>query len=216
MRKAGFAERACSAKLILRGQEISVADDADQVGIDVLGADLGFGKPVVSFEIDQTGSGSHREYQIYSLSKPIRMLYTIRGGDSYSAADTDLDGRVEIWTDDAGAVDGFEGIPKVDLDFAPTVVFRFEKGRLLDVGPEFIPYYDALITKLRIQINQSDLAEFKQSDGRLSFNAHVSIANLHRQVRTKITVLELVWAFLYSGREKEAWSALDELCLCKM
>jgi hypothetical protein len=211
MRKGGFAERACSAKLILRGQEISVADDADQVGIDVLGADLGFGKPVVSFEIDQTGSGSHREYQIYSLSKPIRMLYTIRGGDSYSAADTDLDGRVEVWTDDAAAVDGFEGLPKADLDFAPTVVFRFEKGRLFDVGSEFISYYDALISKLRTQINQSDLAEFKQSDGRLSFNAHVSIANLHRQVRTKIAALELVWAFLYSGREKEAWSTLDEL-----
>jgi hypothetical protein len=211
MRKGAFAERACSAKLVSKGQEVPVVEDAGQVGIDVLGADLGFGKPVVAFQIDRKGRGSNVVYQIYSLTKPAALLYTISGGNSYSAADTDLDGRVEIWTDDAAAVDGFEGLPKVDLDFAPTVVLRFEKGHLVDVGSEFISYYDALISKLRSQINQSDLAEFKQSDGRLSFSSLASGAKLHRQMRTKITVLEIVWAYIYSGRDKEAWIALDDL-----
>ena len=211
MRKGAFAERACSAKLVAKGQEIPVVDDAGQVAIDILGADLGFGKPVVAFQIDETGRGSHVVYQIYSLSKPAALLYKLSGGDRYSAADTDLDGRVEIWTDDAVAVDQFEGIPKADLDFAPTVVLRFEKGHLVDAGSEFVSYYDAEISKLRSQMNQADLAEFEQSDGRLSFKSPGSNANLHRLIRTKISVLEVIWAYLYSGREEQAWSALDEL-----
>lgn len=210
MRNGSFAERTCAAKLVWKGREISVASDADQVGIDVLGADLGFGKPVAAFQIDQSGRGSGRSYQIYSLAKP-HLLYTITGGNSYRAADTDLDGRIEIWTDDAVAVDGFERIPTVDLDFAPTVVFRFDKGRLVDVGSEFLSYYDAQISKLRSQVSETDLVEFKRSDGRLSAPSLRPGEDLHHLVRTKISVLEIVCAYLYSGREHEAWSALEEM-----
>ena len=211
IRNGAFAERACEAKLVSKGQDVVVADNADQVGIDVLGVDLGFGKPVVAFQIDQTGRGSDVEYKIYSLSKPTRLLYTLSGGDSYSAADSDLDGRVEVWTDDAAAVDGFDGIPKSALDIVPTVVLRFEKGRPVDVGSEFIPYYDARIAQLRSAIANSDLAAFKQSDGRLSVTGTYSGSVLHALMRTKIAVLEIVWAYLYSGRDKEAWAALDEM-----
>ena len=211
VRKGSFAERACTAKLVWNTQEISVASDAGQVGIDVLGADLGFGMPVVAFQIDKSGSGSDRTYQIYSLARSPRLLYTIKGASSYRAADTDLDGRIEIWTDDAAAVDGFERIPSVDLDFAPIVVFRFKKGRLVDVGPEFQSYYDAQIVKLRSQVSEHDLAAFKGSDGQLSATLHRSGEDLHRLVRTKISILEIVWAYTYSGREHEAWSALEAM-----
>lgn len=211
MRNGSFAQRACAAKLVWNRQEISVASDAGQVGIDVLGADLGFGKPVVAFQIDDSGAGSNRTYQIYSLARPPQLLYTIKGADSYRAADTDLDGRVEIWTDDAVAVDGFERVPSADLDFSPTVVLRFEKGRPVDVGSEFLSYYDAQIAKLRSQVSERDLAEFKQSDGDLSAITLQSGEELHRLARTKISVLEIVWAYLYSGREQEAWSALNEM-----
>jgi hypothetical protein len=211
MRKGSFAQRACVAKLVWNGQEISVASDAGQVGIDVLGADLGFGKPVVAFQIDDSGAGSNRTDQIYSLAKHPQLLYTIKGANSYRAADTDLDGRVEIWTDDAVAVDGFERVPGADLDFPPTVVLRFEKGRPVDVSSEFLSYYDAQIAKLRSQVSERDLAEFKQSDGDLSARTPQSSGELHRLARTKISVLEIVWAYLYSGREQEAWSALSEM-----
>ena len=211
MRKGSFAERACAAKLVWNGQEISVASDAGQVGIDVLGADLGFGKPVVAFQIDDSGAGSNRAYQIYSLARHPQLLYTLKGANSYRAADTDLDGRVEIWTDDAVAVDGFERVPSAELDSPPTVVLRFEKGRPVDVGSEFRSFYDAQIVKLRSQVSERDLAEFKQSDGDLSANTLRSGEELHRLVRTKVSVLEIVWAYLYSGREQEAWSALNEM-----
>jgi hypothetical protein len=136
-----FLCRAClPANLVWNGQEISVGSDADQVGIDILGADLGFGMPVAAFQIDKSGSSSNRSYQIYSLTKTPHLLYAITGGDSYRAADTDLDGRIEVWTDDAAVADGFERIPIVDFDFAPTVVLRFEKGHPVDAGSEFLPY----------------------------------------------------------------------------
>jgi hypothetical protein len=185
-RRGAFAERACGAKLIAKGQ-------------------------VVSFQIDKSGSGSNRIYQIYSLTKPAHLLYTLAGGNSYSAADTDLDGRVEIWTIDAAAVDGFEGVPEGNFDFAPTVVLRFEKGHFADVGSEFISYYDALISKTRAQVTQRDIDEFKQSDGKLSLKVLLPAEELHREMRTKISILEIVWAYVYSGREKEAWSVLNEM-----
>ncbi len=211
VRKGSFAQRACAARLVWKNQEISVASDAGQVGIDALGADLGFGKPVVAFQIDNSGAGSNRTYQIYSLAKPPQLLYTLKGADSYRAADTDLDGRIEIWTDDAAAVDGFEKIPGADFDFPPTVVLRFEKGRPVDVGSEFLSSYDAQIAKLRSQVSDRDLAEFKQSPGDLSATKLQAGEQLHRLARTRIAVLEIVWAYLYSGREPEAWSALNQM-----
>jgi hypothetical protein len=34
---------------------------------------------------------------------------------------------------------------------------------------------------------------------------------MHRRRVTKIKVLEIVWAYLYSGREQQAWDALAEM-----
>lgn len=211
VRKDGFAERVCAATLSWKKKELSVAADADQVGIDVLGADLGFGEPVVALQVDESGSGSDRVYLIYSLLKPPHLLYTIKGANSYRAADTDLDGHVEIWTNDAAAVNGFERVPVVDLDSPPTVVLRFEKGRLVDVSSQFLSYYDAQITRFRSQFTADDLSSFKRSDGKLSVDNRQSPEELHRLIRTKISILEIVWAYLYSGREQQAWASLNDL-----
>jgi len=49
-------------------------------------------------------------YKIYSLREPPALLRSISGGEFFSAADTDLDGRVEIWTDDAASVTSFDNL----------------------------------------------------------------------------------------------------------
>ncbi|MGA2414536.1 MAG: hypothetical protein ABSF59_08800 [Candidatus Sulfotelmatobacter sp.] len=77
------------------------------------------------------------KYEIYSLRKPPRSLRTINGGDFFGAADADLDGRIEIWTGHAGAVDAFEGLTPGEFDFAPTLALRFEHRRPVDVSSEF-------------------------------------------------------------------------------
>lgn len=116
---------------------------------------------------------------------------------------------MEIWTNDAATINGFERVPLKSFDFAPTVVLRFEKKHLVDVSSEFTPQYDGQIANLRAQMDPRELAAFKSSDGVLSMEIPRSSDELHRLTRTKIEVLEIVWAYLYSGRDAEAWSALQ-------
>jgi hypothetical protein len=210
-KKDNFALHACRASLFSDGQEIVVAPEVAQADIDVMGADLGLGPLVIAFQIKQTEADPRIQYKIYSLSKPPELLRTITGEDYFSAADTRLDGSVEIWTTDAVAVDGFENLPRGAFDFAPTVVLRFEDKKLIDVSSEFRPYFDRQIKLLRAQLNAQQLSDFKQSDGRLSDNKLSRLAAKDPLLTAKIKVLEIVWCYLYSVREQEAWSALAEM-----
>ena len=101
------------------------------------------------------------EYKIYSLRSPPTLLRTITGGEYFSAADTDLDGRVEIWTDDAAAVEGFENLRVSDLDFAPPVILRFDRGRLLDASSEFQESYDQKIAAVRAKLGSGGPCRFQ-------------------------------------------------------
>ena len=209
---ATLATRACAAKLGWGKQELVVATDAWQIDLDAFGVDLGDGVPVAAFQIKRSDTDCCMEYRIYSLKKQPRLLRTITGGEFFSASDIDLDGRVEIWTDDAVAVDGFERLTLSELDSAPTVVFRFAHGRLLDVSAEFQSYFDHEIAGIRAGIPPQDLQDFKNSDGKLAEIATpASAERLHRLRTMKIKALEIVWAYLYSGRDEEAWRSLAEM-----
>jgi outer membrane biosynthesis protein TonB len=93
-------------------------------------------------------------------------------------------------------------------------VQRFVRGRLLDVSSEFQRYFDAQITRMRSELNADDLREFKNSDGRLPHTAYFSATDVRRGeelARTKARVVQIVWAYLYSGREEQASRALDQM-----
>jgi hypothetical protein len=205
-----LARRVCTATLSWDQQNLVVTPEASQVDVDALGVDLGLGVPVVAFQVKKSDVPSRMAYEIYSLQNPPRLLREITGGDYFSAADSDLDGRVEIWTGDVGVADGFEGLALGEFDFAPTLVLRFEDGRLMDVSSEFQSRFDQQIAMVRAQLGPDELANFKNSDGRLL--ASSSPAAQRDQLRaTKVKVLEIVWAYLYSGREPQAWSALASM-----
>ena len=129
--------RVCEAALSWGDQNLVISDAASEVDIDAFGVDMGLGTPVAAVQIRKSKTDCCMEYRIYSLREPPVLLRRITGGEYFSAADTDLDGRVEIWTDDAGTVDGFENFKLKDMDFAPPVVLRFEHGKLLDASSEF-------------------------------------------------------------------------------
>jgi len=205
-----LAGRVCEATLSWDKQQIVITGKA-QLDVDVFGVDLGLGGPVVAFQLKNSDNECCMAYQIYSLQKPPRLLRTITGGDSFSASDTDLDGRVEIWTTDADAVNGFENLVEGELDFAPTVVLRFQHSQLLDVSSEFRSYFDQQIAKLRAGLDSQDLQDFKNGDGRSTSAASLSAQRLHQLRSVKIKVLEVVWSYLYSGREAEAWRALIDM-----
>ena len=212
VKSAGLATRHCEAKLQWGKHELVIEPDAAQLDIDLLGANLGLGSPVFALQIKKYELDSLMKYQIYSLANPPKLLRTITGGDFFLAADTDLDGRIEIWTHDAGAVNDFEGIPLSALDFAPTVVLRFEQQRLVDVGSEFPAHFDGQIALLRARLDAQQLSDFKHSDGKLSpLTFAIPADKFHSLRATKIQVLEIVWCYLYSGREHEAWQALAEM-----
>lgn len=210
-RNGELATRACAAKLSWEKQELVVATGASQLDVDAFGVDLGDGVPVAAFQIKKLNTDCCMEYQIYSLEKPPRLLHTITGGDFFSASDLDLDGSVEIWTNDAAAVNGFENLALSELDSAPIVVFRFAHGQLLDVSAEFQPHFDAEIARIRAGIHPLELEDFKDSDGKLASTPSISAQRLHHLRLVKIKVLEIVWGYLYSGRDQDAWRSLAEM-----
>jgi len=190
---------------------VTIATGAAQLDIDALGVDLGLDVPVAAFQVKKMDSDCCMEYQIYSLERLPRLLRTITGGDFFSAADTDLDGRVEIWTDDTAAISNFENLDVTELGSAPTIVLRFAHGKLLDVSSEFQLYFDHEIAEIRKGLDSEDLSDFKRSDGKLSPDTQLSAARLHQLRVVKARILEIVWCYVYSGREQEAWRTLAEM-----
>jgi hypothetical protein len=211
VKNGAFATRACEARLSWNSQQLQVASGAAQVSIDLLGSDLGLGTPVVAFQVRNAERDTQSEYRIYSLKGTPALLRTVSGGSSYRAADTNLEDHIEIWTDDTKAVDGFEEIPAADLDFAPTVVLRFQKQHLLEASADFQSQYDRQIADVRGRLDAADLADFSSTDGVLTISAIRSPDRLRRLLKVKAQVLEIVWSYLYSGREQDAWQALADL-----
>ena len=203
--------RVCESALSWGDQRLVVSDAAPELDVDAFGVDLGMGVPVIAVQVKKSKAECCMEYRIYSLREPPELLRSITGGRSFSAADTDLDGRVEIWTDDAASVEGFESLKLSDLDFAPPIVLRFVRGQLLDASSEFRPYFDQKIADERAKLTPQDLGDFKLSDGKLASAAALPAAWLARLRSVKVSVLEIVWSFLYSGREEEAWHSLAEM-----
>jgi hypothetical protein len=206
-----LATRECAAKLSWEEHERFVATTASQVDLDAFGVDFGGGVPTAAFQIKKSDTDCCVEYRIYSLEKPPRLQRSITGGGFFNASDIDLDGRIEIWTNDSAAVDGFENLTLGELDSAPTIVLRFEHAQLLDVSAEFQPYFDGEIARTRSEIREQDLQDFKSSDGKLTATSSISPERLHQLRAVKIKVLEIIWAYLYSGREQDAWHSLAEM-----
>jgi len=210
-RNKELAARVCDASLSWVDQTLVLTSAASELDIDALGVDLGMGVPVVALQVKQSKTECCMGYEIYSLKQPPVLLRRISGGEFFGAADTDLDGRVEIWTDDAAVVDGFENLKLSDLDFAPPIVLRFARKRLLDVSSEFRPYFDQKISLERAKLDPRDLDDFKHSDGKLDPSAGLSPVTRSRLRSAKMKILEIVWSYLYSGREQDAWRSLQEM-----
>lgn len=207
----GLASRSCGATLSYRGKTIDAVDDASQVDIDLMDADIDRGGPIVGIQYTEPGSNRQMTYAIYRLDRTLQLLRTIKGGDFFRAADFHLDKHIEIRTGDVTAADGFDGIPLSSFDFAPTMYLQFEDGKLIDVSSEFRSEYDRTIADLKAALDPASLKAFKSTNGKLDSIYLRPADEIHSLTVTKIKVLELVWSYIYSGREAEAWSTLNEM-----
>ena len=211
-RNGALATRSCTANLSWGKQALVVAANAAEIDLDAFGTDFGDGIPVAAFEIKKADSDCCTDYVIYSLKKAPYLLRTITGGEFFSASDMNLDGTVELFTNDAAAVDGFDKLTLGEMDSPPTIVLRLASAHLQDVSAEFQPYFDDQIRSVRATIDAHDLEDFRNSDGVLAAtSAESSSEKLHHLRTVKIKVLEIAWAYLYSGREQEAWRSLGEM-----
>jgi hypothetical protein len=199
------AARVCRALLSWNDQDVVVAEGAAEVDVDLFGVDLGAGVPVVAFEVKNSTADCCMTYEIYSLEGPVRLVRRLHGGNYFSGRDSNLDGQIEIWTDDAAAIDGLEGLRASQIPFPPTCVLRFEGGKLLDVSSEFQPHFDETIAAIRSQMKPDELRQFKLGEGRLAAK------NGQNLLPVRVQILELVWAYLYSNRERQAWQTLTEM-----
>lgn len=208
-----LATRMCQASIIWGGHELQIADDAAEVDLDLFGVNLENNEPVAAFQIRKSEADCCVRYEIYSLNAPPQLVRTIKGAGYFRAEDTRLDGRVEIWTDDAAVINGFEGMAASEMEFPPTSVLRFQGGDLMDVTSEFKTYFDHQIAFLRRSLNPTQLQAFRQSDGKLQFGRKPSAqgASTLELRRVKTQVLEIAWAYLYSNRQTEALNALREM-----
>jgi hypothetical protein len=205
-----LARRVCQAAIRWSGGSLVVAGEAAQIDVDMFGVDVEANQPVAAFQIKRSDRQCCMTYQIYSLENPPLLLRTITGATLFTGADTDLDGRVEIWADDRETVEGFEGFSAREIQFIPTCVIRFEHKRLVDVSAEFRPYFDEVIATVKAGLNDADLRSFLKG-GRLQEGDAGSARQISRVLdlrAVKLRVLEIVWAYLYSGREQQAWESL--------
>jgi hypothetical protein len=93
----------------------------------------------------------------------------------------------------------FDGLSYVDSIF-PTVFLELQGRRLRDVSHRFVPSYDREIEHARARLSPALLQEFLRSD-----------PSREEKHEAFPVVLEIVLAYLYSGREAQAWHVLDSL-----
>lgn len=202
----GFGAHLCQAGLTWEKDSLTVAKDAQEIDLDLFDVDLEGLGPVAAFQVRESADECCNTYRIYSLEKPAHLVRTIRGG-TFQGADTDMDGRVEIWAEDRAAIDGFEGLNQSAIEYPPTYVLRFEHSQLHDASWAFQDHFDHIIAELREGTDPDELRAFQESDGRLQYS--VERINEWRRLRAvRVRILEIVWAYLYSGREHEAWKTL--------
>jgi len=158
------------------------------------GDDLfGDGNPTLILEGFSGGAHCCYTYQIVDLGEKPRVLPTIRNQSPFYVFKDPVSKRFRIMTSD-GAFDSFDGLCHACAPF-PRVVLQADAAGLHDVSSQFIDQYDSQIALARAKIADGDIGKFMISDF----------------ADAKAVVLDIVFSYLYSGREAQAWQTLDEM-----
>ncbi len=185
----------CRASLIMpAGQRTHLIDDAMVAIHQGTGEDL-FGDGHLSLVLEGFSGGAHccYTYRIIDLTNPPVVLPPIENETPFYFFKDKASGRFRILTSDGG-FDYFDNLCHACVHL-PSVVLRLDAEGLHDVSPQFVEQYDTEIAAARARIPQGDIGKFQMADFQ----------------DAKPVVLEIVLSYLYSGREAEAWQALEEM-----
>lgn len=167
---------------------------------EISGADVnGDGAPDVVFDGFSGGRGCCYTYWIVSLRKKPRVLREIHNQVPLVFRRRH-DGQVEVRTGE-GAFDLFL-LPHENA-VIPELTFRLQGSKLIDVSAEYRKEYDEQIAKAQNELTPDSLDKFRRS----VYTQKMFID----QASTVKAVLTIVLNYLYSGRDSQAWQALEEM-----
>lgn len=172
--------------VLLKGEAVSVYQGT---GDDVFGD----GSPSIILQDFSGGTESRYTYKIVNLSEPPVVLPAIENEAPFYFFQDTASHSYRIMTTDGG-FHNFDGLC-FDCSPFPRVVLRVDKDGLHDVSADFVEQYDSEIALAQAKIGEGGIAKFLEADFRDARNV----------------VLEIVFAYLYSGRQTEAWQALDQM-----
>ena len=148
--------------------------------------------------IEMNSGGAHCCWIYYIVTQLPTPHVAAKIANQYSVEFIDYRGIElnDLVTRDGGFID-FENWP-YNLVPAPTVYIRFVRGRPTDAGSLFKALYDEEIAQARARIKPAALEYFHSR-------------NIYDDTETASNVLQIVLAYLYSGREEQAWKELNAM-----
>jgi hypothetical protein len=138
---------------------------------------------------------------VVSLGEHAHLLKTIENHYGFWLQD-DCGGEIRIRTLD-GAFQGNSDLIDVyhyDL-FTPPVVFEMEGEKLIDATPACRPYFDRQIESLRSRLTTEDVSGFRTNQ----------IADAFHRGEVKGRILNVIFCYLYTGREAQAQEILRQM-----
>jgi hypothetical protein len=183
-----------------RGKRMTIAYEWALSVDPVTGSDInGDGAPEIVLDGYSGGLHCCYTYLVVSLGKTPKVLHTFANPVPIKF-EKQPDGTALIRAND-GVFDYFV-IPHADA-FIPQLVLKPEGNVLVDVSAEHPEVYDREIEQARKDLTKEDIEKLKASNYR-----HLLFTD---QVPTVKKALTIVLDYIYSGREDDAWKALDEM-----
>src|SRR5713226_3779672 len=158
------------------------------------------GAPHLVLESYSGGAHCCWTYYIISLGSKPGMLLKLENNRDVSFY-KNKNGRIDLATLD-GAFDYFDEVCHACSPF-PLVYLRLDGSNLIDISPEYIQEYDEIIRDSQRGLTAEQRQRLKTLKEKPSDDEPVERARYH--------ALTIVLAYLYSGREKQAHQALQEL-----
>jgi hypothetical protein len=183
-----------------KGKSTTVVQDW-ALGVDkISGTDItADGKPELVVDGYTGGAQCCYTYTIVSLGTPPQVVRRFSNQVPITFQ-KDGDGAILIHSQD-GVFDYFMVPHRIAV--IPAVVLKMQGEKVVDVSAQFPQQYDEQISRARSELSAESIERFRKS------NYHDKM--FRDQFATAREVLTIVLNYLYSGREDQAWQALNEL-----
>ena len=140
-------------------------------------------------------------YWIISPAKRPALRKKIENARGIDFQKVDRKGTI-VWVTADGRFDYFDGLCHACTIF-PEVYLRLKGDELMDVSTDYRSHYDDNIRNARNELITEPLEKFIAAKNQQQMQAAGD--------NVKASVLAIVLDYLYSGREQQAWKALDEM-----